>query len=342
MKVETRRILAEITKKYNLILHSKYKQEDIDIALKALEEQRARVQREEEQNIDLWEVLNYGNGSIKLIFRLMNQYQEEIKNIFIQNQELLTHITDVDPNTIESSGGKLRRSSNRANNYETARGNWFFASSDSIDGSNAYLGRKPRDGMYGIGDGVIVYNGNHMQVEIDKDNKPKVLLKKPNYIYMINPQNFIPVVTLKKDRNAIAFFEFSQEWISEQEYEIDKEQVVEIRDITELIKNYQVLCDINCERIVEKISKTKCPFDKKKQMLMEYIVSGNLRYINNETNINTDHWLYKDFEKRQISKQRKKEILGGIKLNTELEYEADMQVKKDSQEINRQNKDIDE
>lgn len=55
--------------------------------------------------------------------KLRKAHKAALKN----NGNVLTHISDVPPNNL--TNGKLKRSINRLNNYETERGDWFFASS---------------------------------------------------------------------------------------------------------------------------------------------------------------------------------------------------------------------
>lgn len=52
-------------------------------------------------------------------------------------------------------GGKIRRSMNRVNNYETEQGDWTFASSEPVDGRNAYMARQ--QGMIYIGNNIYIY-----------------------------------------------------------------------------------------------------------------------------------------------------------------------------------------
>lgn len=61
---------------------------------------------------------------------------------------MLKHITSIAPEKLE--GGVLRRSIDRANNYETEIVNGVFASSTPVDGNNPYVARNS-SGMIRLG-----------------------------------------------------------------------------------------------------------------------------------------------------------------------------------------------
>lgn len=75
----------------------------------------------------------------KEIFELMKEYGQSIKRIFVDNNIDITHITSIAPERME--GGVLRKSIDRANNYETERVDGVFASSIPVDGNNPYIAR---------------------------------------------------------------------------------------------------------------------------------------------------------------------------------------------------------
>lgn len=136
---------------------------------------------------------------------------------------------------------------------------------------------------------TYIYGSDNMQIQHHEQGQSRVILRNPNYVYKISPQRFRPVVTLRKDERGKTFFEFSEEWISEEDVNImDSEQVLNIEkitDITEVIKNYQVLCDVNRTGTAMKIrgcSNKEVAIQK----LFASIKSGYLRYINGEANIN--------------------------------------------------------
>jgi hypothetical protein len=263
--------------------------ESIEEAFKILEEKRKRVELnrqsepENEDNLD---------KETKTIFELMSKYEQDIKQIFISSNETITHITDVPPKNM--IGGKISKSINRANNYETERGNWVFASSNLMDGKNPYIARDSKSGMVLIDQNTYIYGSDNMQIQHDEQGQSRVILKKPNYAYKINPEKFKPVVTLRRDERGTPFFEFSEEWISKEEVDIsDSEQVLnveEITDITEVIENYQILCDVN--RTGEAMKIRGCSNREEAiQKLFDSIKSGDLRYINGEANINVSQML---------------------------------------------------
>lgn len=286
----TRELLDLKQHEYNEKLSS-YSPESIEEAFKVLKEKRKRVklnrqiEPENEDNLD---------EETKTIFELMSKYEEDIKQIFISNDEFITHIADVSPENM--IGGKILRSKNRTNNYETERGDWVFASSNPLDGKNPYIARKSESGMVLIDRNTYIYGSDNMQIQHDEQGQSRVILRNPNYVYKINPERFKPVVTLRRDERGKPFFEFSEEWISEEEVDIsDSKQVLgveEITDITEVIKNYQVLCDVN--RTGEAMKIRACSSkEEATQMLFASIRNGNLRYINGEANINVSQMLQK-------------------------------------------------
>ena len=229
------------------------------------------------------------DDNTKRIFRLMKQYQNDIKQIFISNAESIAHITDIAPDNM--IGGKIAKSNNRENHYQTERGDWVFASSSPIDGSNPYIARDPQKGMIIIAKNAYIYGGNNMQIQEDEQGNKHVVLKKPNYVYEINPENFTPVVTLNIDETGKAYFEFSEEWISEEEIDINNpHQVIGIRkisDITDVVRVYQVFCDVNMTGEAIKI-RSSGSVENSIRLLKESIRTGRLRYINGEAGINVN------------------------------------------------------
>ena len=127
--------LALLQIKYDELLN-KFDMKTIQKVIQVLEERRecAIQRRENKEGLD---------EKTQRIFDLMKAYAEEIKNIFIRSGGTLTHITDVSPENM--SKGKISRSPNKLNHYETQRGNWVFASSSPSE-RNPYIARK-RDGM---------------------------------------------------------------------------------------------------------------------------------------------------------------------------------------------------
>ena len=177
------------------------------------------------------------------------------------------------------------------NHYNTERGNWVFASSEPVDGTNVYMARKSKDGLMIIAEDIYIYGGDNMKIEQDDQGKNHVMLKSPNYIYKINQKNFTPVVTLMESPEKKPYFDFSQEWISDDEVDINNlSQVSEIRkitDVTEIIENYQIFCDVNKNEIAKDI---RLSTNKKEAIskLFSAIKSGDLRYINGESKINVN------------------------------------------------------
>lgn len=283
------KLLIQLQSKYINILYSKNPQA-IEKAIRVLQKNREKVMKNCNSNISV--NIESLDSETKDIFELMEQYKKEIKQLFIDKDVSINHITDVSPK--DMVGGKISRSSNRANNYETESGNWVFAASTPIDGHNPYIARKSSTGMIYMTSNVYIYGGDNIEVKKDENGKNHALLREPNYIYEINPANFNPVVTLRIDKNGFPFFDFSQEWVSDRDVDInDPNQVVnkrEIAEITSLLENYQVLCDVNMSGEAMKIRSCRSPQEGLK-MIREEIKRGRLRYINGETGVNPINFL---------------------------------------------------
>ena len=119
----------------------------------------------------------------KDIFKLMQEYEDSIKKVFVDNNICLTHITEVAPDELEN--GKLRKSINRPNNYLTERVDAVFASSTPIDGKNLYIARNGY-GMVRLAESTYIYGNDNINVVQDSEGKKHAMLKQPNYIYKIS------------------------------------------------------------------------------------------------------------------------------------------------------------
>lgn len=288
MRNSVEQIINAKIREYNKLL-SECSDESIGKALQFLQERRDKIHQSERDGIRASSSINVDelDGDIKEIFVLMEELKTEIKQIYIDNGEVLSHITSVAPENME--GGKIRRFF-RNNNYETERGNWTFASSEAVDGRNAYMARQ--NGMIRINSDGYIYGGDIIDIQKDEYGDKFAILKKPNYVYEINPESFSPVMTLTRKReNGSPIFEFSQEWISEQEFDIsDKTQVSDIReisDVTELLRHFQVFCDgrryDKGDKLIGQMIIGNPGVEERRRILEKYLQSGELRYINGET-----------------------------------------------------------
>lgn len=221
------------------------------------------------------------------IFELMTEYGQAIKRVFVDNNIDITHITSIAPEQLE--GGVLRRSIDRANNYETERANGVFASSSPIDGNNPYIARNS-SGMILLGKSTYIYGNDNIEVTQDSEGKKHAMLRQPNFIYHINPDRFNPVCNLTIDsRSHKPIFEFSEEWISDSDVDIsDNSQVrsiEQVKDVTSLLEHYTILCDTQSQGIVMKARQSKTKDEALKFIAMQ-IKDGSVRNINQETGIN--------------------------------------------------------
>ena len=223
----------------------------------------------------------------KEIFKLMQEYGQSIKIIFVDNNINLTHITSIAPEKLE--GGEIRKSLNRANNYETERVDGVFASSSTVDGNNPYIARN-NSGMIRLDRSTYVYGSDNITVTQDSEGKKHAVLKQPNYIYHINPESFTPVCNLTINPHTHQpVFEFSEEWISDTAIDIynpnQMRGVDEIKDVTSLLENYTILCDIRRQGIGIKSRQLKSK-EETLQYVAEKIKDGSVININQETGIN--------------------------------------------------------
>ena len=221
------------------------------------------------------------------IFELMTEYGQAIKRVFVDNNIDITHITSIAPEQLE--GGVLRRSIDRANNYETERANGVFASSSPIDGNNPYIARNS-SGMIILGKSTYIYGNDNIEVTQDSERKKHAMLRQPNFIYHINPDRFNPVCNLTIDpRSHEPIFEFSEEWISDSDVDISDHSQVrsieQVKDVTSLLEHYTILCDTQSQGIGMKARQSKTKDEALKFIAMK-IKDGSVRNINQETGIN--------------------------------------------------------
>lgn len=283
-----RNLLEEIQQKYDRILEGK----DIKKIGSALSVLRYKKEKIKGRSFD---ISQEDIEESEEIFVLLKQYEQEIKEVFVSSGQLLTHITGVSPQDL--SDGKFKKSYNRANDYETERGDWVFASSEPIDGRNTYMARKAASGMILVYPkaNMYVYGEDSMVVDTGEDGNKHVYLKEPNFIYYINPETFTPVVSII-NRDGRPSFDFSEEWVSEEEIDITNEAQVpmirKIEEVTPLLGYNQVFCDVNKKGIGMKIKEAINEAEKTGkenevyELVKQYIKNGELKYINQEADIN--------------------------------------------------------
>ena len=267
-----------ITNEYSKRLKG-FNRKAIDNALDFLQRRRQN-QGKDNNDIEL-------DTEAKEIFKLMTEYKQSIKRIFVDNSIDITHITSIAPEELE--GGVLRKSIDRANNYETERVDGVFASSTPVDGNNPYIARNS-SGMIRLGKSTYIYGNDNIEVTQDSEGKKHAILRQPNYVYYINPTSFNPVCNLTIDSiSHEPVFEFSEEWISDSEIDIsDPSQVrniEQVRDVTNLLEHYTILCDTQSEGIGIKARQLNNKSDALK-FLETKIEDGSVRNINHETGIN--------------------------------------------------------
>ena len=278
-----------ITKDYSQRLQS-FDRKAIDNALEFLQ-RRYQNHGKDNNDIEL-------NTEAKKIFELMQEYKQSIKRIFVDNGISLTHITSIAPKELE--GGVLRKSIDRANEYETERVDGVFASSTPVDGNNAYIALNS-SGIIRLGKSTYIYGNDSIEVTQDSKGKKHAILRQPNYIYHINPARFNPVCNLTKDpKSHQPVFEFSEEWVSDSEVDIsDSRQVTnieQVKDVTLLLEHYIILCDTQSQGIGIKARQLKSKSEVLK-FIENKIQDGRIRNINHETGINDREFISVETEK---------------------------------------------
>ena len=279
--------LKKLESKYREALEKEGK-ENIEKAIQFLKDCKCKVN--DMRNLKLEDELVVLDLDTRRIFELMQQYQRDIRDIFIATTGILTHITSVAPENMV--GGKIKKSIGRQNHYETERGDWLFVSSASI---SPYLARNPKQGVIIFAPKSYIYGGDCFQVYYDEQGRSKVKLRNTNYAYMIYPDSFTPVVTLMLDKNGRPYFNFSEEWFSAEEINInDFKQIYkiqEISDVTDLVRNFQVLCTESIRELA------KLDRDSRIGRVIEGIANGSIRYINGEAGINVNQ----EFQNAKVS-----------------------------------------
>ena len=228
----------------------------------------------------------------KRIRKFIEQYKLALKEALKENGNEVIHITSISPDNLKDM--KLKKSIGRMNNYETEKGDWFFASSSPVDASNFYLARNSTDGMINLGKNVMVYGGNNLVVNTNEDGKKRLILSNPNYIYHINADGFEPVVNLGYDKNGNISLNFSEEWIIPEDIDITDQsrvrRIEKIKDVTFLLEKNQIFEGFMIGKeppIANKIRKSENP----KEEIKGLIKSGRIRYINLEAGINMNNEL---------------------------------------------------
>ena len=218
----------------------------------------------------------------------MKEYGEAIKKLFVENNIEITHITSVSPEKLE--GGIIRKSIDITNHYATERVDGVCASSSPIDGNNPYIARN-KSGMIRLGKTTYyIYGGDNIEVVSDEEGKKHAMLRKPNFIYYINPKKFMPICNLTTSPYTHKpTFEFSEEWISSTEIDISDpnqvKKVEEVKDVTKLLEHFTILCDVNSQGMGVKAIQTRNK-QKALEIIREGIEDGSIRNIKQETGIN--------------------------------------------------------
>lgn len=317
LKRSTRVLLNKKQKEYRRIL-SKIDSETIEDALNVLNNN---------DNIDL--NIEQLKPEIKEIFEQMKKYQQDIKQVFIDNGENIIHISNIAPEEI-TEGKISKMSTDSVRQDEAENKNWEFTSYDTVDNENSYMAIMPQDEMVMIDTNTYIYDGNNIYIQQDEQNQNKVMLEKPKYIYKINPENFIPIVTLKKNKKGNPYFDFSGKWILDKDVDITNpeqlREVEEVTDITDIVEKCQILCDVNSAGVGRIIQDS--PREEGIKRLFSGIEEGELRYINGEAGINVSNMINNGTIVNSIGKST-------IDRDIEDKDRAKKEVQKEEKELNK-------
>lgn len=278
--------ISNLYMKYSRLL-LEYEQKDILEAIDFYEKCKQKVAEGFYTNIDV-EVSNEENEKIKKIISLQRKFEDEIKQYFIENDLSIIHVTDKSPQDLKNN--RLYPSNLQANHYETERGDYFFATSNQIDGESLYLARNPKDGMIVQGD-ICIYGNDIFKTSYDSEGNRRLYLKNANYCYELSPEDFVPVTMLKMNKSGIPYFEFSEEWITDAPININNRfqvrNINKIQDVTSILKQHQVFTDVNGTGEAIDILRAKTRKEAEERFIQK-IKSKKIRYINQMIGINVN------------------------------------------------------
>ena len=187
MSEDIENIIEEKINQYNEMLKD-FDEETIKTALQYLRHCKTELRENRENGINKNFSIDISvlDEQTQSLFKLMNKLRDDIKTIYVESNCSLTYITPISPENMED--GKIKISQGRLNNYETEMGDWVFASSEPADGRNAYIARQENGMMIRIGKFSYVY-GDEIDIVTDDEDNSRAVLKKPNYVYEISPDN---------------------------------------------------------------------------------------------------------------------------------------------------------
>lgn len=218
------------------------------------------------------------------VLKLMSDFSEGIKALYTHFGGLLTHCTSIPRNDM---GDSIKISTNIPNYYHTQIGNWAFASSTPIDGSNLFLLRKSREGMVQVAPDIYILGENHINIIQTKEGNRRAVLDEPNFIYYLKPTNFTPTVTIRKSKDNRPHFCFNGEWTTPQDIDLTDDKIFQgvfaISDVSETIEKYQIFTTIQDQKSPKHSSIRQLYYaseDERIEILFNALKEGKIRYIN--------------------------------------------------------------
>lgn len=279
---EIKNKIKELQEKYNSDIATR-NPADISRAYELIEECRVKTKRRE--YVNLFDEAKKENDNVKEIFDLLKKFRDEIKQLFVSEEYNLTHITEYFSNDLDD--GLLKVSKNRDDHYQVERGDFFFASSAPLDGTNLYMARRASFGMISRKKACIYGDNDIFKIGYDIDGNRRLLLRNPNCVYEIKPEKFTPTVMLVSDKNGKPCVHFSEEWrCGENINNYDIVSIYPIKDVTSILERYQIFTVNDPKKLTEFIDAESK--GEVKKFIKENLKNGQMRYINGMMNINVD------------------------------------------------------
>ncbi len=216
-------------------------------------------------------------------FELMEEYRASIKEFFVTNNLNLNAVRVNAPD--EYRDGIIPVSKGLLTQYEEQKGDFVFASSTASE-RNAYLARTFGKGMYSMSDDTYFYPGDSLSIKNGRLQIPKT-----GYIYYMKCDDFMPVVTMRRDREGVPSFLFGEEWIIPRGVDLEKDVtgVEEFSDVTRILENIQAISSSDKE-IISLIYSREVPRDRKLSILLQAVKDGRATYWNDKLKINPKYF----------------------------------------------------
>ena len=229
----------DLMRDYSRKLNTEYTEDQVSDYFAFEKSLQDRVNSGENVNFEA-EVLK-SSDNIKNIYGLMSNFQDAIKNTYLEHNDCLYHISNIPPEKL--TNGTFTPSKNIVDCFGFERGDFFFASSQAPCKDNFYIARTPEAGSFKRND-LFVYGGNNINLSLGENGENRIELKNSNYCYKLNPDSFLPVVSLQRNGNGSYSLAFSDEWKSRESFNISNKNEVlgidTIKDVSVILEGHRV------------------------------------------------------------------------------------------------------